>query len=153
MKHGSRFLWRALDSCDRRCRLPAGLVRGRCAAEADFPKSQMVPSQDYLFFLNYSSTFRGRTLSPCRFVWMPKFGVQGSNNGWRRPPKTPSQDRTRTPSRGSAAGSCYGITVPSLGAIMRNERHDLSEGPPKDCLLYTSPSPRDLSTSRMPSSA
>ena len=24
---------------------------------------------------------------------------------------------------------------------------------PKDCLLYTSPSPRDLSTSRMPSSA
>ena len=69
---------------------------------------------------------------------MPKFGVvssrrrQGSNNGWRRPPKTPSQDRTRTPSRGSAAGSCYGITVPSVGAIMRNERHDLSEGPPKD---------------------
>ena len=26
-------------------------------------------------------------------------------------------------------------------------------GLPKDCLLYTSPSPRDLSTSRMPSSA
>ena len=26
-------------------------------------------------------------------------------------------------------------------------------GPYKDCLLYTSPSPRDLSTSRMPSSA
>ena len=25
--------------------------------------------------------------------------------------------------------------------------------PAKDCLLYTSPSPRDLSTSRMPSSA
>ena len=25
--------------------------------------------------------------------------------------------------------------------------------PPKSCLLYTSPSPRDLSTSRMPSSA
>ena len=24
---------------------------------------------------------------------------------------------------------------------------------PRDCLLYTSPSPRDLSTSRMPSSA
>ena len=24
---------------------------------------------------------------------------------------------------------------------------------PEDCLLYTSPSPRDLSTSRMPSSA
>ena len=27
------------------------------------------------------------------------------------------------------------------------------EAPAKDCLLYTSPSPRDLSTSRMPSSA
>ena len=28
-----------------------------------------------------------------------------------------------------------------------------TEGPPSGCLLYTSPSPRDLSTSRMPSSA
>ena len=27
------------------------------------------------------------------------------------------------------------------------------ESPPKACLLYTSPSPRDLSTSRMPSCA
>ena len=30
---------------------------------------------------------------------------------------------------------------------------DLSAALPYDCLLYTSPSPRDLSTSRMPSSA
>ena len=29
----------------------------------------------------------------------------------------------------------------------------VSRGSLKDCLLYTSPSPRDLSTSRMPSSA
>ena len=29
----------------------------------------------------------------------------------------------------------------------------LAEDMSKDCLLYTSPSPRDLSTSRMPSSA
>ena len=29
----------------------------------------------------------------------------------------------------------------------------LTKAVPKDCLLYTSPSPRDLSTSRMPSSA
>ena len=28
-----------------------------------------------------------------------------------------------------------------------------THGEPSDCLLYTSPSPRDLSTSRMPSSA
>ena len=30
---------------------------------------------------------------------------------------------------------------------------DLFVGVSNDCLLYTSPSPRDLSTSRMPSSA
>ena len=30
---------------------------------------------------------------------------------------------------------------------------DLADGEVYDCLLYTSPSPRDLSTSRMPSSA
>ena len=30
---------------------------------------------------------------------------------------------------------------------------ELNTGLPKHCLLYTSPSPRDLSTSRMPSSA
>ena len=46
----------------------------------------------------------------------------------------------------------FGV-VPDLGAV-------LAEDPPGDvfgrcraCLLYTSPSPRDLSTSRMPSSA
>ena len=32
-------------------------------------------------------------------------------------------------------------------------KKDEFEGKLKDCLLYTSPSPRDLSTSRMPSSA
>ena len=31
--------------------------------------------------------------------------------------------------------------------------HELEELQSGDCLLYTSPSPRDLSTSRMPSSA
>ena len=34
-----------------------------------------------------------------------------------------------------------------------NIRQGLKEHCPKGCLLYTSPSPRDLSTSRMPSSA
>ena len=33
------------------------------------------------------------------------------------------------------------------------EKSDLTEEQKKSCLLYTSPSPRDLSTSRMPSSA
>ena len=35
----------------------------------------------------------------------------------------------------------------------QNTRLKFSEGPYSLCLLYTSPSPRDLSTSRMPSSA
>ena len=34
-----------------------------------------------------------------------------------------------------------------------NDRVKVSGGQPYICLLYTSPSPRDLSTSRMPSSA
>ena len=33
------------------------------------------------------------------------------------------------------------------------EKLDADEGQTVTCLLYTSPSPRDLSTSRMPSSA
>ena len=40
-------------------------------------------------------------------------------------------------------GPCL-IELPHLDAIDKNY---------EDCLLYTSPSPRDLSTSRMPSSA
>ena len=51
-----------------------------------------------------------------------------------------------------------GVTV-SLYSIMftaadLNFTHELIfSGEPEACLLYTSPSPRDLSTSRMPSSA
>ena len=41
------------------------------------------------------------------------------------------------------------ILAPEI--IVRNEKRMLQEA--VDCLLYTSPSPRDLSTSRMPSSA
>ena len=46
-----------------------------------------------------------------------------------------------------------------LAASLRVERNDalsleqIKEINPAACLLYTSPSPRDLSTSRMPSSA
>ena len=45
--------------------------------------------------------------------------------------------------------------LPSLNAlgIECQERSDLSEDQFKDCLLYTSPSPRDGLLSRMPSSA
>ena len=42
--------------------------------------------------------------------------------------------------------------VGSAAAVKRTSRH--GDTPTMDtCLLYTSPSPRDLSTSRMPSSA
>ena len=41
------------------------------------------------------------------------------------------------------------LTDKQLGFFWRPEEVDVI----KDCLLYTSPSPRDLSTSRMPSSA
>ena len=44
-----------------------------------------------------------------------------------------------------------------LGVMKKNEAIDIAKGRGMDlveiCLLYTSPSPRDLSTSRMPSSA
>ena len=43
--------------------------------------------------------------------------------------------------RNEKVGNWAGVTV------------EKKEHPIKNCLLYTSPSPRDLSTSRMPSSA
>ena len=43
-------------------------------------------------------------------------------------------------------GDLSGIAKASPGHVKIDERHEA-------CLLYTSPSPRDLSTSRMPSSA
>ena len=49
-------------------------------------------------------------------------------------------------SRGSKLSIAYANKV--LG-LLSNIKPALD----KDCLLYTSPSPRDLSTSRMPSSA
>ena len=41
----------------------------------------------------------------------------------------------------------------SRDGLMEELRNDAFGALAKDCLLYTSPSPRDLSTSRMPSSA
>ena len=57
---------------------------------------------------------------------------------------------------GGGDGQVAGIAA--TGLDLANQRGDgigtakCLEGP-KPCLLYTSPSPRDLSTSRMPSSA
>ena len=46
----------------------------------------------------------------------------------------------------------FGTFVP-LPGIDPEQLKIMMEGNQKGCLLYTSPSPRDLSTSRMPSSA
>ena len=46
-------------------------------------------------------------------------------------------------------------TTPNLGITQSSglDHHAVFSRQRVDCLLYTSPSPRDLSTSRMPSSA
>ena len=49
-------------------------------------------------------------------------------------------------------GSITGLSVGGLGSGVVNTA-TLADGAASGCLLYTSPSPRDLSTSRMPSSA
>ena len=41
----------------------------------------------------------------------------------------------------------------AIPQIIRKPKYPVPEEPHAFCLLYTSPSPRDLSTSRMPSSA
>ena len=48
----------------------------------------------------------------------------------------------------SAYASGWGVRCTKAGGPSR-----FGGGKKKNCLLYTSPSPRDLSTSRMPSSA
>ena len=53
---------------------------------------------------------------------------------------------------------CTGATLVHLQTVMLQEGLEITVMPTEvticeDCLLYTSPSPRDLSTSRMPSSA
>ena len=45
------------------------------------------------------------------------------------------------------------IVYSALQLAIENEKLITKETDDKTCLLYTSPSPRDLSTSRMPSSA
>ena len=52
-------------------------------------------------------------------------------------------------SGGACANASYGL--PDLGMTSMNDV--LEDARRITCLLYTSPSPRDLSTSRMPSSA
>ena len=61
------------------------------------------------------------------------------------------------PSRVINIGSIDGLNVPALESYAYGASkaavHHLTRVQAKSCLLYTSPSPRDLSTSRMPSSA
>ena len=49
--------------------------------------------------------------------------------------------------------SCATQKKSELGGLLTNPSDGFAAWATEDCLLYTSPSPRDLSTSRMPSSA
>ena len=60
------------------------------------------------------------------------FGLTGSDEGFDPPPVDSSTPNPPPPDPAPPKGSPAGVN---------------------SCLLYTSPSPRDLSTSRMPSSA
>ena len=55
----------------------------------------------------------------------------------------------------SALRDCIEANVGDAAKEMLNEEHQVNSNPntPNTCLLYTSPSPRDRTRSRMPSSA
>ena len=57
------------------------------------------------------------------------------------------------PDRATIAVRRIELDTPSLRDILQIGEVDLGHVDIEGCLLYTSPSPRDLSTSRMPSSA
>ena len=65
---------------------------------------------------------------------------------------TTSPPRDDAPSREVPAGAAENAREEPRGMQPR-ERRDRGAAVASFCLLYTSPSPRDLSTSRMPSSA
>ena len=70
-------------------------------------------------------------------------------------PKSMGKHKALTDSEGDAV-SRYSLTLPRLQGwtfFLVANKPDPNTGCPTTCLLYTSPSPRDLSTSRMPSSA
>ena len=50
-------------------------------------------------------------------------------------------------------GACVGMRGSRVQAVVNELQGERIDIIPYTCLLYTSPSPRDLSTSRMPSSA
>ena len=69
-----------------------------------------------------------------------------------RNPEQPGALRDCTPgAKGMKKFSEGDVAVIDVANISRHEAQTLVDLKP--CLLYTSPSPRDLSTSRMPSSA
>ena len=66
------------------------------------------------------------------------FAVTACTSAGSRPPQSASVSRQSASHKPSASPSVTASVVPAQDKV---------------CLLYTSPSPRDLSTSRMPSSA
>ena len=54
---------------------------------------------------------------------------------------------------GDSLDALRSLWVDTLGVTKTGEYESASENVREDCLLYTSPSPRDATLSRMPSSA
>ena len=135
-----------------RSKTPAASWSAELPASKDFkPRTDAVPAKtdvksgSYLLFASTSKDFSDdKSIQSVAYVWVSNLNVVTRENG-----KTEGQvfDATSgNPIRGAKV------------AVYRwrqdgGNSHEEFVGNTTTCLLYTSPSPRDLSTSRMPSSA
>ena len=83
------------------------------------------------------------------FHWHDLAQNNPDGNRWRPRGWRPVEPGNVWAASGAAAGGAAG----SGGGAATASKEPAARGPRPTCLLYTSPSPRDLSTSRMPSSA
>ena len=107
-------------------------------------------------YLDLTQLF-GESIKDLKYYWFKEYNLDGiplivSRTGWSS--EFGYELFLRDSSKGNdlyekimSAGKEYGLQPGHTSSIRRIEGGMLS------CLLYTSPSPRDLSTSRMPSSA
>ena len=108
----------------------------------------------------------GNNIRDLKYYWLREYDLDGiplivSRTGWSS--ELGYEIYLRDGSKGNklyekimAAGKEHGIQPGHTSSIRRIEGGMLSyhaDADIKTCLLYTSPSPRDVSTSRMPSSA
>ena len=81
--------------------------------------------------------------------------------GWWRPENTGTAtpsisvgfDTSETDATGNSNTTAYFVGLTWQDMINADDRIGIAFGQPQNCLLYTSPSPRDVEESRMPSSA